>query len=247
MNELLLLKGNPSRRRSKKRRSAAQRAATKRMLAANRSRFSHNPSRKRRKSRRSTSVAVAAPARRRRSSRVSRVTRRSARRRSFSGGSNIMSILKNGAIMGGGAVVADVGMGLVQKFAPTLGVGSRVNADGSMNYTYYAAKLGLIWAMGKYGTRVTRHAPMLAAGATAQIAYEIIKGFMPTDGSIPLGYFNPGRIVNGGGLGRIMRSSSGIPANQGMGKIVGLPQSNNSGAAAALTMRNAGMSGFARR
>lgn len=253
MSQILLLKGNPSkRRRSGKRRSPAQRAATARMLAANRGR--RNPS-KRRKSH----AVSAAPVKHRRRRGAKRSARRISRRSSMGGGSsNMMNLLKTGAIMGGGAVVADVGMGLIAKFMPTtagssLNLTTRVNADGSVNYMYYATKGALAWAMAKYGSRITRHAPAMAAGALAVMAHDLLLTFMPTDGSIPLagvGFFNPGRLTQGGGLGRIMRNPSGIPlANtatmQGLNKIINLPAMQGKGAIAAATVRN--LSGNSRR
>ena len=239
MNEILLLKGNPSRRSGgRKRRSAAQRAATKRMIAANRSGMRRNPSRKSRKAR---TPAVSAP---RRSSR--RSSRRSAVHSASVGGSGIAKMLQTGAIMGGGALVSDIGMGLIAKFMPTMTtLTNRVNADGTVNYGYYATKAALIYGIGKYGTRVTRYAPTMAAGAITVMAYELFRTMMPTDGTIPLGYFNPGRIVTGGNLGRIMRNpnSTGIPANNGhagLGRIMNLPVGTGKGAVASATVRNLG-------
>jgi len=245
MNEILLLKGNPSKRSgSRKRRSAAQRAATKRMLAANRARFHHNP--KRRKARK----ASAAPVSRKRKS-SARKTQRRVSRRSFGGSSGIVSMLKTGAIMGGGAVVADIGMGLVVKLFPTMpAITSPVNADGTTNYAYYAAKGVLIYGMHRYGGRVTRHASTMAAGAAAVMLYQFIRGMLPQDGTIPLGYFNPGMIANGGSLGkmgRIMRNPGAAVAQnlQGVSRIVQLPTGSNRGAVAMQTIRN--VSGLARR
>lgn len=243
--EILLLKGNPSRRKSRKRRSSAQRAATRRMLAANRSRFHSNP-RKRRKSRKAS--VAAAPVKRRSSRRSSyrKVSRRRSSGRSFGGSSGIVNLLKTGAIMGGGALAVDVGMGFLAKSSPGSAMFTPINADGSMNYTYIATKGALIWALGKYGTRVTKYAPTMAAGAAAVLAAQVLRSFIPADSGIPMGYFNPGRIAQGGNLGRIMRSATGIPANQSMGRIIALPGGGGApGASAARTMRS--LSGLARR
>lgn len=228
MNEILLLKGNPSKRRGKRRRSAAQRAATRRMLAANRGRFHSNPRKRRRKSS-GKRRASASPVARRKTRRVHRVAGRG-----FSSG--FVGLLKTGAIMGGGALVADVGMGLIGRFAPNMpAITSRVNADGSINYGYYAAKGLLIYGMAKYGTRITRHASTMATGALAVMGYELMRTFMPSDGTIPLGYFNPGRIVNGGNLGRIMSNPG---ARQNVGRIMSLPNNAGKGAVASATIRN---------
>jgi len=238
MNEILLLKGNPSKRRGKRRRSAAQRAATRKMLAANRSRFHSNPRKRRKSIKRRAKSAVAS---------VRRSVRRA--RRSVSSGRSIgngfVGLLKNGALMGAGAVTADVGMGLIAKFAPSATMlTSRINTDGTINYGYYATKGLLIYGMSKYGTRVTRHANTMAAGALAVMGYELIRSFMPAD-IVPLGYFNPGRIVNGGNLGRIMRNPSGAPQN--VGRIMSLPAGAGKGAVASATIRNMNTAVAARR
>lgn len=244
MNEILLLSNPRKRSGGRKRRSAAQRAATRRMLAANRMRS--NPAPKRRKRRKSASRVA------RRASPVVSHRRHSKRsRRSFSGGrvgGSIVSMLKTGAFAGGGAVVADIGMGLVAKFAPTLTqITSRTNADGSTNYGYYAGKLAIIYAMNKYGSRVTRHAPTMAAGALAVLGYELIRGMIPADSGIPLGFFNPGRLVQGaqlGGVGRIIRNAPG----QTMGRVMNLPNNAGRGAAAADVIRSIqAVNGLARR
>jgi hypothetical protein len=241
MNEILLLKGNPSKRRkSRKHRSAAQKAATLRLIA-----FNRNSPKKRRKASKASGrfFNKATPISRRKSRGITRKATRRGRSISRMGG-GVVGLLKTGAIAGGGALVADVGMGLVQKFLPSMAsLTSRVNADGSINYTYYATKGALIYAMGKYGARVTRHAPLMASGALAVMAYELFKSFMPADGSIPLGYFNPGRIAQGGALGRIMRSPSGTPAltnARGMGRIIPLSAGAGKGAIASATVRNLG-------
>lgn len=240
MSQILLLQGNPSKRRkSRKHRSAAQRRATAKLVAMNR-----NPApkrrRKSRKARKSASVAIV----RRSSSR--RSVRRARRSFSRSSGSvrGFTGLLKSAAFMGGGALLADVGMGYIAKLAPSATtLTNRQNADGSMNYGYYASKAALIWAMGKYGTKVTRHAPLLATGAFAVLGYEIFRALVPAlvpanNDFLPLGYFNPGRIVQGGQLGRIMNNPNGGSANAGMGRIVALPNGSGKGAAASATIRN---------
>lgn len=236
MSEILLLSNPAKRRGSRKRRSAAQRAATKRMLAANRMRA--NPAKRRRKARKS--AVAAAPVIRRKRRGISRksVRRRSSHRISRSIGGGVVGMLKTGAIAGGGAVVADVGMGLVAKFAPSMpALTSRVNADGSVNYGYYATKLALIYAMHKYGGRVTRHASTMAGGALAVMGYELLRGMLPSDGSIPLGYFNPGRIVTGGNLGKVGGVGRIMPLN-GVGRVMALPTGAGKGAVASATIRN---------
>lgn len=229
MQELLVLTGNPKRRKSGKRRSPAQRAATRRMLAANRSRFHSNP--KRRKSRRkSSAVASAAPVRHRRRSTSRRVARRAGRRSGGSSfrsmGSGLMGMAKAGAIAGSGAILNDVAMGLLQQAMPTTqAIAGPVNTDGSINYTYYAAKAATAFVIGRYFP-MRNIGPQLGAGAFAVLAYQILRGVIPA-GAIPMGrmgFYNPARIASGG-----------------IGKIIDLPnRMSMPGANAASVMRMAG-------
>lgn len=201
MQELLLLQGNPSKRRGgKKRRSAAQRAATRKMLAANR-----NPAKRR--SKRAKSTAVSAPARRS----ARRGARRSASRgvsSSFRGmGGGILAMVKVGAVAGGGAILNDVAMGLLQKAMPgTAAIAGPVNDDGTTNYVYFAAKGFTAYAMAKY--LPLRIAPQLGAGAMTVLAYQLLRGMIPA-GRVPMGFYNPARIANMGNVKRILPLSSG--------------------------------------
>lgn len=242
MQPLLLLEGNPSRRRrsgGKKRRSAAQRAATRRMLAANRA--TRNPSRKRRSRRAAPSAA--APAVRRRSRRsVARVSRRRSRRSSFGGfslggaGRSVLGMVKAGAIGGGGAVLTDVAMGfLAQQFPTQTALTQRTDGAGNINPMYYGAKALVAYGIGRFGARLTRHAPAMAAGAFTVMSYEIIKTLIPA-GTVPMGgvgYYNPARIVSGG----VGAYANTRPA---LARILPLPAGGQSpGAVAARSMRMA--------
>lgn len=190
MQELLLLQGNPSKRRGgKKRRSAAQRAATRKMLAANR-----NPAKRRAKS---------APARR--SARRSGSKGMSSAFRGMGGG--ILAMVKVGAVAGGGAILNDVAMGLLQKAMPgTAAIAGPVNADGTVNYTYFAAKGFTAYAMARY--LPVAIAPQLGAGAMTVLVYQLLRGMIPA-GSVPMGYYNPARIANMGNVKRILPLQSG--------------------------------------
>lgn len=170
---------NPRRRRRHKHRakarrrhrSAAQRAATARMLAA---RFGANPRRRARRS----------------SRRVARRSGHRVRRHFSSIAPGAMSMLKNAGLMGAGAVVVDVGMGYVGKVLPA--AASPVNADGTTNWMYFAAKAGLALGIGIYGRRVLPggFAGKAAEGALAVMAYQIVRGLVPS--GVALGaYLNP--------------------------------------------------------
>ena len=241
------------RRKSSKRRSAAQRAATKRMLAANRARFHTNPSKRRRRRK-----SVVAHSRVRHIHHTRTIHRNPAKRRSAvshgSGRMSIMSVVKLGAIGGAGALLTDVTMGLISNItAPAAGsttpgmlssVTSPVNTDGSTNLLYYAAKLGLAYSIGRFGSRFTRQAHALAMGGVTVTLYQLMRAYIPA-GTVPLGrgvgYLNPARIVSGG-VGRILplgkRLPAGVPARPAMGRILSVPNVNTQpGASAAAALR----------
>lgn len=199
MGQMLLLSANPKRRRSGKRRSAAQRAATARMLAANRSRrHASNPKRKRSRKYRANPAAPATLHRRRSV-------------RSYASGaarSNSVQLLKTGAIGGAGALGVDVIFGYMGSVLPA-SAASRINADGTTNLLYYAAKGATAVALGVFGKRImpAALAEKLAAGSLTVMSYDLMKGLLPA--SIPVGrvgYMNPAQVM------------------RGTGKIVPLPQ-----------------------
>lgn len=170
---------NPSRRRSgKKHRSAAQRAATARMLAANRS----GGGRRSRRARRNPSSALS----------MHRT------RRSFNSmAPGALSMLKAAGVAGGGAVLVDVAMGYLGRVLPS--AASPINADGTTNWLYFAAKAGLAVGLGTGGRRILP--PQIAArmgeGALTVLAYQIMRGLVPA--GVALGniqaYFNPAPTV----------------------------------------------------
>jgi len=216
---------NPRKRRAKSRkpRSAAQKAATARMLAANRR--TSNP-RKRRARRASAPAAVASVRRRARRS-VARARRSVSR---YMGGSvqkNAMGLLKTGVVGAGGALAVDVAAGFIMPMLPAM-VGNKLNADGSNNYLYFAAKSALAVGVAVLGAKVMKRetAHALAAGSITVTAYELLRpmvqGVLPA--SMNLGYMLPGRIMNPramspGGLGVYDRTSGGDQGNNGLGRL----------------------------
>lgn len=179
----LLYAVNPRRRRrkskahkSRKHRSAAQRAATRRLISFNKGK----------------SAPALNPRRRRRS----RAFRRNptGRARSMFGAvrsSGAITLLKNGAIGGAGAVVVDIGMGYASQVLPAA-IASPVNNDGSANWAYVGTKTALALALGLFGRRIPVAGPyvsQMAEGALTVMAYQIMRPMVPA--TIALGYFNP--------------------------------------------------------
>lgn len=192
MPELLLLQGNPKKRRSRKHRSAAQKAATRRLVSLNRAR--RNPS-KRKTRRKAASSAAPFAVTRRRARRSRRSSTRSVSRQSFGSiKTAAMPMLKNGAIGGAGAVVIDVGMGYLANVLPA-SMTSKLNADGSTNFMYYGSKALLAIAVGVFGKRIIpgHAAAKMGEGSLTVMSYELLRGFMPA--SIPMGYVAPARVM----------------------------------------------------
>lgn len=216
MNQLLLLHGNP-RRKGRKHRTAAQKAATRRMLAANRAR--RNPKRRRRPAAASPVVTRA----RRTIRRARRAVHRSARR--FSGArlgfrpNQIMALAKGAAIGAGGALLTDVAMGYASGVLPA-SMASRVNTDGSTNWLYFATKGAVAIALGVFGGKVIGQATAarMGEGALTVMAYEILRGLMPSGITLGgMGYYNAAPMVNG--MGRQLPNNMGavltLPTNRG--------------------------------
>lgn len=211
----------------RKARSAAQKAATRRMLAANRSRS--RPARaaapKRRRRRARAAAPAAAPARRRRA--VARVTRRSRRRASsglrLGGSGSILNqgvtMLKDGAIMGAGALGVDMLMGQVNKILPD-GWDSPLEGDGTPNYKNAAIKAAVAVGVGYVGARylpasMRGLAVKAAAGSLAIQGYTLIKGSIPAD-FLPLGgatRMQPSRLA--GAPLNTLRIPAQAPGNTG--------------------------------
>ena len=214
---------NPRKRRAKSRkpRSAAQKAATARMLAANR-RTSSNP--RKRRTRRAAPAAVASVRRRARRS-VARARSSVSR---YMGGSvqkNAMGLLKTGVVGAGGALAVDVAAGFIMPMLPAM-VGNKLNADGSNNYLYFAAKSALAVGVAVLGAKVMKRetAHALAAGSITVTAYDLLKPMVQSvlPASMNLGYMLPGRIMNPramspGGLGVYDRT--GEQSNNGLGRL----------------------------
>lgn len=188
MSQLLLL--NPRKRRarktaSRKRRSPAQRAATARMLAANRSRsgVARNPAR-----------------RRRRATSYRRNPIGARRRRSFSTGgvsaTGVMGYVKDGAMMGVGAVAVDIIFGQVNRFLPA-NMATPVDTTGATNWLYFVAKAGVAIGIGIFGRKSSfrKYTDAAAGGAMAIMAYQIARSMLPA-GTTLGAYMNPALVMS---------------------------------------------------
>jgi hypothetical protein len=193
MAQLLLL--NPiskGGKMAKKRRSAKQIAATRKLVALNKRRAGKSTGAKRRRVARSNPITVVSR-RRRRNPIVSRAVSRRRRRNpiALGGGTSILGMLKGAAMAGAGAVAMDAAIGQINKFLPASMLGSPGQIDQGD-----AVKAGLTVLLGKVLNKPTRGLSMKAAQASLTIqAYNMIGSFLPA--SVPLGYMNPGRVVNG--------------------------------------------------
>lgn len=211
----------------KKARSAAQRAATKRMLAANRARRggrTTTPKRPRRT--RARAASASAPARRRSPSRKRSVARsaprRASRRRSSgmrlggSGGlvNQSIALIKDGAVMGAGALGVDMVMGQVNKVLPA-GWDTPLDADGTPNFKNAAVKAAVSVGIGYFGARylpasMRGLALKAATGALSIQAYNLIKGSIPSE-FLPLG----GQQRLSGAPRNTLMIPAGAPGNSG--------------------------------
>lgn len=220
MASMLLLQGNPSRRR--KSRTAAQRAATRRMISANK--LHRNPSPR----------AAAKVHHRRKTARRGSVVR--------SSGGSVLGMVKMGAFGAGGAILSDVLFGVIANVLPNQPtITSPLDSAGAPNPVYYLSKGALAYGIARFGSRFTKHANVLAAGSLVVTAYQLMKAYIPA-GTLPmagLGYVNPARIVRGG-IGKILPAGNRArPAiGGGMGRILALPTSSSApGAGAVAAMR----------
>lgn len=204
MAEVLLI--NPAKRRKARRAnpSPAQKRARAAFAAAARARRK-NPAKRRRNPVAQAAVPYAENPRRRRR----RVARRSnpalrtyRRRRNPIGGvsvNSIVTMLKDGAVMGAGAVAADLGYGYIANMLPmTLRAGPGQITAGS------ALKAVITAAAGKMLSRATNGLSVKAAqGALVVQARDIALALLPPSiagspaGVAGLGYATPaGRLVN---------------------------------------------------
>lgn len=205
---------NPAKRRrarkSRKARSPAQRAATRKMLAANRAR--------RPGSRRRRATVHANPVHhRRRSYRRNPIGGRSRRAFNSVRASGAFNLMKQGAMLGVGAVAVDILWGQLQRFLPA-SMAVPMNTDGSTNWLYFAGKAAAAIGVATFGRKVlpARFAEAAGVGALAIMAYQIGRSMVPS--SLVLGaYVNPGRVVGPrmAGLRGGMGAYVGLPAGQG--------------------------------
>ena len=182
--QLLLV--NPRKRRAK--RTTARRTARKTTT--------------KRRTRRAP-VVMANPAPRRRRSRLSALRTRAKRavrkyrrnpapRLSLNA---ITNMAKDAALGAAGALVVDVAFGYAKGYLPA-SMQSPVNADGSINPMYFAAKGGLAVLAGVLGSKVTKHAGHMAAGSLTVSAYEVMRSFVPMSVNLGgVGYVSPARIA----------------------------------------------------
>lgn len=201
MAQLLLI--NPRRRR-KARKSARRRSRGARKMSAlqmkyfgkrrsRRSAIHANPKRRRR------SVARSAPRRRQRG--FARVGGARLPRIGFNVGA-LQSAAKSAALGATGALAVDVLMGQAGRVLPE-GWMSRFNADGSVNWPYYLAKMGLAVGVGVLGAKFARGysgvAQQMALGSITVQGYELLRAHVPAD-FVTLGYYSPARVASMNGL-----------------------------------------------
>lgn len=186
---------NPAKRRrarkSRKARSPAQRAATRKMLAANRARSGGA----RRSRRRSVVHANPVVRRRRRSFRRNPVGGRSRRAFNRVRASGAFNLVKQGAMLGVGAVALDILWGQLLRFLPA-SMALPLNSDNTTNWTYFAGKAATAVGVGMFGRKVLpgRYAEAIAVGSLAILGYQIARSMVPS--SLTMGaYVNAGRVV----------------------------------------------------
>jgi len=203
MSQLLLI--NPRRRRkakkSHRRRSRARRSMSPLQMKyfgkrRGRARVHANPKRRRR-----ASVMRAAPRRRQRG--YARTGGARLPRVAFNF-SAIQNAAKAAAIGASGALAVDILMGQAGRVLPETWM-SRFNADGSVNWPYYLAKMGLAVGVGVIGSRFAKGyggvAQQMALGSITIQSYELLRAFVPAD-LVTLGYYSPARVASNGVAGR---------------------------------------------
>jgi len=113
-------------------------------------------------------------------------------------GNSALGLVKAGAIGAGGALVVDLAAGFAMPMLPAT-FATKKNADGTSNYSYYAAKGALAVALGLLGAKMGRGgvAAQMAAGSMTVMAYELLQpmvaGMLPA--SMPLGWVSPARVL----------------------------------------------------
>jgi hypothetical protein len=125
-------------------------------------------------------------------------------------------MLKEGSIGAAGALTVDLLMGVAP--LPTNLV-QRKNADGSVNYLYYATKAAAAIGVGMLGKKVFgRTAETMALGSMTVNLYDLFRSIMPS--GIPLGYINAGYPA-GKALGGASVSSRMMPGKAGAQRLNG--------------------------
>jgi hypothetical protein len=192
---------NPAKRRRSKRRHAKKRSRARRPMTALQMKY-FGGGRKRRSSRRRATLH-ANPRRRIRRNPSRKRQRGYARaggarlpRISFNF-SAIQSAAKSAAIGASGALAVDVLMGQAGRVLPDTWL-SRFNADGSVNWPYYLAKMGIAVGVGVLGAKFARGyagvAQQMALGSITVQSYELLRSFVPAD-MVTLGYYSPARVA----------------------------------------------------
>lgn len=227
MSSLMLI-GNPRRRR-KARKARSRRRGHRKMTAKQLKYFGPRRARraapaKRRRSRRSVIVARANPVRRR--SRRSYAGRRF--RRNPIGGAqvraslgSVMGVAKNAAVGAAGAIAVDAVMAQAARFMPA-SMSARYDAQGNMNWGYYAAKGAIAVGVGVLGAKflpgsLKRFAARSTEGSFTVMAYEIMRSVIPAN---MLGFYSPARTA--GTVGRMGRMGAYLPrpaSGGGMGRL----------------------------
>ena len=211
----------------KKRRSPAQRAATARMLTANRGKRRASPKRRARARRASPVASIMRRARRAVGGMRRRASRRGMSLGTMSGG--IVGTLKTAAFGAGGAIVVDLGYGVVSGYLPA-SMQTKTDSAGNVNYMYYAAKGALAFGLGAFGGKIMGRetAQKMAAGSLVVMAYELLRPLAASvlPSSMSLGYFTPATTLPG------LNAYANTGASSGMGNVRGLRAYANSNAGA---------------
>lgn len=220
---------NPKRRKARRNPSPAQRANQRRFAAAARARS--NPAKRRARRRNPAPIISYTTNPRRRARRRNPVGAYVARRRrrnpiSLGGGrlsvNSILSLAKDGAIMGAGAVAMDFLYAQVSKYLPA----NMQAGPGQLNLGS-AVKMGITAALGIALNRATKGISRKAAvGALTVQARDIVLTFVPASVSSSvagLSYASPARVMNrdlriGSNVGAYYRGQS--PLMNGVGAYI---------------------------
>jgi len=126
---------------------------------------------------------------------------------------SITGMAKDAAIGAAGALAVDVAFGYAKGILPA-SMQAPINADGSLNPLYYAAKGGLAVLVGVLGAKVTKQAGHMAAGSLTVSAYELMRSLVPMS-------VNLGNYTNAAPLAGSRRTTQRIaPGMRSMGQYV---------------------------